>query len=73
MTDKIPTAREFYDSHYSDDCVIIMIEFAKLHVEVALKAASEKADLDCDEESDDNGISVNKDSILKAYPLTNIK
>lgn len=40
---KIPTAKEFYDKHYSDDCVVIMRDFAKLHVEAALKAASEDA------------------------------
>jgi len=37
-----------------------MVEFAKLHVESALKAASDKYKVD-------------KDSILSAYPLTNIK
>jgi len=49
-------------------------EFAKLHVEAALNAASEKADVMYD------GISfgtpdyiVDTETILKAYPLTNIK
>lgn len=41
--EKIPTAREFYNNHPSDDCVKMMIDFAKLHVTVALKEASEKA------------------------------
>lgn len=41
--EQIPTAREFYDKHDSDDCVVMMIDFAKLHVEAALKEASEKA------------------------------
>jgi len=79
----------------------IMIEFAKLHVEAALKEASEKAKLskaynygnynestaifklietkcfvktehghgDCGYEA----VKINEDSILKAYPLENIK
>ena len=47
-----------------------MIEFAKLHVEAALKAASENVFTDCDE---DNNIIADKGSILKAYPLENIK
>ena len=33
----VPTAKEFYDAHYSDDAVVIMRDFAKLHVEAALK------------------------------------
>ena len=62
------------------------IEFAKMHVEAALKSASEKAyveyiDLETNEIfdytdviTDDNvGADVNVKSILKAYPLNNIK
>jgi len=64
----------------------IMIGFAKLHVKAALKSASEKAyveyvDLETNEIfdytdviTDDNvGADVNVKSILKAYPLNNIK
>ncbi len=64
----------------------IMIGFAKMHVKAALKAASEKAyveyvDLETNEIfdytdviTDDNvGADVNVKSILKAYPLNNIK
>ena len=65
--EKIPTAREFYDKHDSDDCVVMMIDFAKLHVEAALKAASENAEIT------DYGYSVDRDSILNSYPLENIK
>ena len=63
-----------------------MIEFAKMHVQEALKQASEKAfveyiDLNTDEifdytdviTDDDVGVNVNKDSILKSYSLENIK
>jgi hypothetical protein len=39
---KVPTAREFYDNHYSDDCVVMMIEFAKLHVEATLKDVNQQ-------------------------------
>ena len=64
----------------------LMIEFAKYHVQKALKQASEKAfveyiDLNTDEifdytdviTDDDVGVNVNKDSILKSYSLENIK
>lgn len=43
-----------------------MIEFAKLHVEAALKKADNHAKMY-------NSIENIKDSILNAYPLTNIK
>ena len=64
----------------------MMIAFAKLHVEAALKEASEKAkaslgkDWIRKEETihpgqlvDSITIRVNKDSILNSYPLSNIK
>ena len=57
-----PTAREFYDAHDSDDAVVMMIDFAKMHVEAALKAASE-ATLLYDF----------KEEITNSYPLENIK
>ena len=58
-----------------------MIQFAKLHVEAALKEASEKATagqtfVDMGGEFEDIPIYeayVVKDSILNAYPLENIK
>lgn len=69
-----------------------MIEFAKLHVEAALKAASEQANMFgetqhnnnapdrtedfiyvVDSNGPDYGYVVNKESILEAYPLDNIK
>jgi hypothetical protein len=48
----------------------IMIEFTKLHVEAALKEASEDVEL---ETYGNFGNSVNKDSILNSYPLEKIK
>ena len=56
-----------------------MIEFAKLHVKAALKAASENAKTKESWWQDNNipnGASyteVDRQSILKAYPLENIK
>jgi hypothetical protein len=90
--EKIPTAEAFLDQDESGvftkvDIVQAMIEFAKLHVEAALKEASEnaKASLGKDwisrkEQKIHPGqlvdtiiIKVDKDSILNSYPLTNIK
>jgi len=64
----IPTAREFYDAHDSDDAVVMMIEFAKLHVEAALKAASKKAELNLFIKGDYKGA---KWTILKDGDLYN--
>lgn len=71
------TAKEFfkewldnddkYDGTSYTDC---MIEFAKYHVEQALLKASEEAYV---EVLYYNDYEVNKKSILKAYPLKNIK
>ena len=55
----------------------VMIEFAKMHVEAALKDASEKAKITY--EYDGNTGSeycyeyIDKNSILNSYPLDNIK
>jgi hypothetical protein len=73
--EKIPTAKLFRETKlmnsskpYTEE--EIMIEFTKLHVEAALKEASEDVEL---ETYGNFGNSVNKDSILNAYPLENIK
>jgi hypothetical protein len=77
--EKILTAKELFDKMLedNDECTSteMMIEFAKLHVEAALKAASEKAE---SIEGWNTGFSgsassVDKDSILNSYPLENIK
>jgi hypothetical protein len=74
----IPTAEKvFYENH--SDIKKAMIEFAKLHVEAALKAASEKATVTpIDHEEISEGSfrpiwGVDDDSILNSYPLDNIK
>jgi len=53
----------------------LMIEFAKLHVTEALKAAAEKAEAIEGWSTGFSGsaASVDKESILNSYPLTNIK
>ena len=83
VENKIPTAEEFFDSsslkisndtEYKYIQKVIKekaIEFAKLHVEAALKAASEDAHTKDVPYTDD--VEVDKDSILSAYPLENIK
>ena len=90
---EILTAEEFLESQHETvpniefDIRQVMIEFARMHVEQALKEASDKATLLTDGEdsrisryvvSDGNHyseteIDVNKDSILNSYPLSNIK
>ena len=84
------TAEEFLKENYKVKVGVtieeVMIEFAKMHVQEALKQVSEKAfveyiDLNTDEifdytdviADDDVGVNVNKDSILNAYSLENIK
>jgi hypothetical protein len=65
---KIPTAREFYDAHYSDDAVVMMIDFAKLHVEAALEASANQY-----YPRDKENFELIAEKFLNAYPLTNIK
>jgi hypothetical protein len=85
MENNTPTAEEFIIStelvvkfDNTQGCILeeelpnLMIEFAKLHVQAALKEASEKASII--ETFGGMSISVvNKNSILNAYPLTLIK
>ena len=74
IEDKIPTAEEFYDKSKHDSILDIMIDFAKLHVEVALQEASEKATVNTEPDYRGGEWSiVDTDSILNAYPLDNIK
>ena len=95
-TNKIPTAEEFINENggflkYSSaqefvECQSLMIEFAKLHVEVALEEAYNNSEMRVSEndtneipsftDNYDDGyvtITVSKKSILNAYPLENIK
>ena len=86
----LPTAEEwlkhFEENAYPNTPISeCMIEFAKLHVEAALKAASENITVmaknyngpwkvDFPYTIDDyTDLHIDKDSILNAYPLENIK
>jgi hypothetical protein len=85
MGNNIPTAEEFAltvsirieDEKEHESLSKKFIEFAKLHVEAALKAASEKAttkeDVAIFAEGTYRTQIIDKDSILNAYLLTNIK
>lgn len=76
MQGKIMTAEEFSEyieenSKYTFGWEEIAIRFAKYHVEKALKEASYAAEIKDVKYSND--VEVCKDSIIKSYPLTNIK
>jgi len=75
---KIPTAKEFIENYIEEnnhdsniDVEDALIEFAKLHVGAALEEASKKAHIQIDEH--DLSCSVDKSSILNAYPPSNIE
>jgi hypothetical protein len=72
------TAEECLNSYVDDYYEIstegaknAMIEFAKYHVEKALKKAAQEAEINFEVYIDD--YEINRDSILNAYPLENIK
>ena len=68
---QIPTAKEFYDAHYSDDAVVIMRDFAKLHVEAALKRAYNNQGMSWTNSTNEE---TKMDLFIKnSYSLTNIK
>ena len=73
----IPTAEEFLQNSNKttfDAIEKTMIEFARLHVQAALKAADDNADVTVID-VDMTGViyGVDSDTILNAYPLENIK
>lgn len=77
---KLPTAREFYDNHPSDDCVVMMIDFAKLHVQLCkeeiCKNVKGKPMFDfskCKTELVEDDVVIDEESILNSYPLDLIK
>lgn len=86
MLDKIPAAEEFLiasEAYFNQDNAPqnlnaeMLKAFAKLHVTAALRAAADNAKIDTDPFDEDEGswifMEINKDSILNAYPLDNIK
>lgn len=72
---KIPTAREFWDNACTTDVLKspsdIMIAFAKIHVEAALKMAFEDAPYGSS--SDIVTCEELHEAIMNSYPLENIK
>jgi hypothetical protein len=79
MENNIPTAESFYDKKDKNGLPMSfnekMIEFAKYHVEQALKAASQtKLEANYDNTGvDEERYPNDKSLILNAYPLTLIK
>lgn len=91
--EKIPTAEDFLQEHpqishfyddktnqmvcFSADVQKALIEFAKLHVEAALKAASETVWDSVTKEgrwtSPEATAYISKKAVLNAYPIENIK
>ena len=62
------TAAEFFDKGNFNNVTDMLIEFAKLHVEAALKAAAET-----NYPSTKANFELVNSRILNAYPLENIK
>lgn len=80
---KIPTAEKYFKEEFKIaqevmpaiwyDLKLKAISFAKLHVKAALEAAAEKSKLDyLHHHVLGEQIEINKESIIKAYPETNI-
>lgn len=73
----LPTAREFYDKHYSDDPVVIMKDYAKLIKNTALLIASQnatsKTEIAIFMEGQYQQSVVDKESILNSFPDEYIK
>lgn len=75
---KIPTAEELFEEyhgfkadHSSNDILQLMIEFAKLHVEAALKAAYKNQGWSWTNSTDEE---IKLDLFMRnSYPLNNIK
>lgn len=75
---KIPTYREFLLNRFVEgkslDVEIVAIEFAKMHVKKALEEAAKKAEIDSvDSFTQGTTFYVSERSIVKSYPLENIK
>ena len=73
--EKIPTAKQLFDKmlEADEECTSteMMIEFAKLHVEQALKVALNSVEyVDGNDSAVDD---IDEESILNSYPLSNIE
>jgi hypothetical protein len=79
--EKIPTAEEFvqnfllknHKGNVGSNNEKLMIEFAKLHVEAALKEVINNVEIDDYDVHGQYSPSINENSILNSYPLDNIK
>lgn len=74
----IPTSEEFLNANWRGKGLKLnvnglMIEFAKLHLESQAKAIYEKAKINMFQDNEGITVEVDKDSILNAYSLDNIK
>lgn len=68
-TSEVPSAREFYDAHYSDDAVVILRDFAKLHVKAVLSNIADSIP-PLNEQATHR---ITKVEILNCYPDENFK
>lgn len=68
-TSEVPSAREFYDTHYSDDAVVIMRDFAKLHIKAALNNIADSIP-PLNEQANHR---ITKVEVLNCYPDENFK
>lgn len=88
VEERIPTTEQFFEKYSSSyqfeegdpeylidklDFKEVMIEFAKLHVEAALKEAVYKAETITIDVHGQDTCNIDEDSILNSYPLDNIK
>jgi hypothetical protein len=71
MTAEQYILENFEVNHADKDIQEAMIGFAKYHVEKALKKAAQEAEINFEVYIDD--YEINRDSILNAYSLENIK
>lgn len=86
--EKIPTAEEFARKYKDDQSQYKSLteyfqDFAKLHVKAALEAGANKANItrqhdgaslgQCIIDKEHRAVGIDRTSILKAYPLENIK
>ena len=78
MENKIPTAEEFGENllprgiTWYSEFERMMIEFAKLHVKAALEAALKHVVIEYEQEEGSCSHNIDPESILNAYPETNI-
>lgn len=80
---EIFTSKQGDDNDVADGMLSVMVQFAKLHVKNALQSAYNNADLKEQSEGDGqkcyttnymgDAYVLDKDSILKSYPESNIK